>query len=117
MTTAREHTERTPMTDTTPEAPDFAALLLALDKGRVHTELSEAMRTVVAAVVATRKAGVVTLTINLKPQAGTDAYVVTNKITTKVPDYDRNATLFFVDGESNLVRNPSNQHDLFEESK
>ncbi len=119
MTTAREHTERTPMTDTTPpdEAPDFAAFLLTLAKGRTHRELSEALRALTGAVIETGKPGTLTLTLGIKRQPNTDSFVVTDKVTVKAPAFDRPASIFFADDAHNLVRNPANQHTLFEESK
>lgn len=100
----------------TDEAPDFAAFLLTLAKGRTHRELSEALRTLTAAVNETGKPGKMTLTIAIKPQGNdTGAVTVTDSIAVKAPAYDRPASIFFVDDHANLVRNHPHQDSLFEE--
>lgn len=97
------------------ELPDFAVFLVALARGRTHEELSKALRDVTAAVVATGKAGSLSLRIDIKPQGNTEALTVTDKVSLKLPAYDRQASIFFVDEGHNLVRNNPNQANLFEE--
>lgn len=109
--------ERKPVTQqSTPDEPqDFAAFMATLSKGRTNRDLSAALHAVVAAVAETRKNGSVTLTINVKPQQNTEAVTVTDKITAKVPEFDRSASIFFVDREHHLVRDDPNQQNLFRE--
>jgi hypothetical protein len=101
--------------DKSTELRPFAALLYDLDKGKTHTELSITMRDLVAAVTEIRKAGRIQLTIDVKPQSGTeDVVTVTARVTAKVPSYDLPASIFYVDDQNNLTRNPPKQHTMFD---
>lgn len=112
-TTGRNHVTE-PSMDTA-QGQDFAVFVTSLSKGRTNRDLSEALQAVVAAVAETRKVGSVTLKIDIKPQPNTTAVTVTDKVTAKCPEFDRSASIFFVDGDGHLVRDDPNQSNLFQE--
>lgn len=101
--------------DTAADAPDFAATLLKLDKGRPHKRISEEFRDVVAAVAKTHKPGKLTITVTVKPQKDTDSGIVlvtaASKATT--PAFDANASIFYATDEGELVRDDPKQHTLY----
>lgn len=106
---------------TTPDEVDeyikpFAATLAELDKGRVHTRLSEQLHDLVVAVQATGKAGTLTLTIDLRPikRGQSDTLQLTAKTTLKAPagDDETPTTVFFTDRAGNLTREDPNQMQL-----
>lgn len=101
--------------DTTEQRP-FASVLLDLNKGKTHAQLGDELRDVVAAVVETGKAGSLTLRLDVKALSGNDEGItITARVGSKVPVFDSPASVFFVDAEHNLNRNPINQTNLFEE--
>lgn len=96
------------------EAPDFAATLIKLDKGRQHTKISEDFRDVVAAVAKTHKPGKLTITVTVKPQAKVDAAVlVTATSKAGAPVFEPNASIFYATDEGELVRDDPKQHTLY----
>lgn len=91
----------------------FADVLSDLDRGHVHTELSEQLQALIARVVETGKPGSLTLQIGVKPMPKTDGQViVSNKIAVKRPESDRRDAIFFVDDENNLTRDDPRQQAL-----
>lgn len=101
------------MTDELHEATDvraFDAFFRELRRGQAHHEMSVALQDLVRAVEETGKAGSVTLTIKLKPDAKYDtAVAVVDEITAKLPQPTKGASLFFMDGSHNLQRSHPNQ--------
>jgi hypothetical protein len=89
----------------------FAAVLQELDKGRLHAELSTQLQDLIAAVVDTRKAGSLTVTLKITPDRAEGMVRVAAGRTAKVPQRDRES-LFFVDAGHNLVRDNPNQPPL-----
>jgi hypothetical protein len=115
MTDQSTENKSTKDKSTEDELRPFAALLHDLDKGRTHTELSTTMRDLVAAVTETRKAGRIQLTIDVRPQSGTeDVVILTARVAAKVPAYDPPASIFYVDDQNNLTRNPTQQPSIFD---
>lgn len=104
-------------TDTTEELRPFAAFLHELAKGRTHDELSRALRDVTSAVKDTGKAGSLVLRIDIKPHKNDDAVTVSDKVTVKVPEYERLDSIFFVDDDANLVRNDPHQPSIFDQQE
>ncbi|SLJ40881.1 Uncharacterised protein [Mycobacteroides abscessus subsp. abscessus] len=96
------------MTTSAPEDEDrvrpFADFLRELQKGRVHDELSDALKDVVAAVRATGKAGSLTLKLSVSEQANTSMLVIKDDVTVKAPQADRQVSLWFVDRQGNVTR-------------
>lgn len=82
----------------------FAALLVEVNDGTTHDELSTAMQSLVAAVTTTGKAGTIQLT--LRVEVAGDMVIISDKIVLKKPE-SRKKTLMFVDQHYNLVnKNP-----------
>jgi hypothetical protein len=121
MATGPEHYREEPRTvaeskqDTEQsEAREFASFLLDINKGQSHIELSEKLRDLITKVQETGKAGSLTYKVEVKPEAGTENLViVTDQIAVKLPAGERRKSLFFVDGDNNLVRDNPHQHSLF----
>jgi hypothetical protein len=100
----------------TPRAEDdrptrpFADFLREQAKGATHAELSEAMQTLVDAVLDTGKNGTIVLTIKVEPMKGDRrAVYVSDAIKIKLPEHDRDASLFFADKDNNLRRDDPGQ--------
>lgn len=88
----------------------FAAWLRDQNAGKTHTELTEALHDVVAAVRETGKTGQITLTVKIAPFKGqTDTLVVEDKVTTKVPVHDRKTAIWFADDDNSLRRTDPRQ--------
>lgn len=95
--------------DTAPHARPFADFLREQAKGHSHDELSEGLRDLVNRVTDTGKKGSITYTVTVEPTKGTDALTVSDEIKLKLPEHDRDASLFFRDKDGNLTRSDPNQ--------
>lgn len=88
----------------------FVAWLRDQNAGKTHTELTDALHDVVAAVRETGKAGTITFTVKVSPFKGqTDTLVVEDKVTTKIPAHDRKTALWFPDDNNALRRTDPRQ--------
>lgn len=96
------------MTDT-PRIRPFADFLREQAKGHSHDELSEGLRDLVQRVADTGKKGSITYVVVVEPTKGTDALTVHDEIKLKLPEHDRDASLFFRDRDGNLTRSDPNQ--------
>lgn len=97
------------MTDQPPVRP-FADWLREQAKGHTHDELSEALHDLVARVRDTGKKGTLQLSISVELMKGSDnALMLKDEIKLKLPEHDRDTSLFFADRHGNLVRNDPNQ--------
>ena len=95
------------------KATEFAAVLLSLDDGATHSELTESLRDLVARVRDTGKTGTLTLTITVAPRAGTRNQIdVKDEIKLKLPEFARAASIFFVTEENEVSRQDPNQPPL-----
>lgn len=100
------------MTEETPgRVRPFADVLLEVDKGRFHTELSTALQELVGRVVETGKAGSLTVKLAIKPTKG-DPLTVAASVAVKRPEFDRAESFFYPDAEHNLLREDPNQQAL-----
>lgn len=99
------------MTDTPTVVRPFADWLRDQSRGKTHDELSEGLRDLVAKVIDTGKKGTLTLVITVEPMPKSDgnALVVTDEIKLKLPEFAREASLFFADADNNLVRSDPRQ--------
>lgn len=99
------------MTTTDPDKTirPFAAFLRELQKGRVHEELSTQLHDLVAAVQDTGKSGTLTLTLKVEKQKNTDMLLIGDDVKTKLPQFDRASSLWFVDGDGNVSRDNPDQ--------
>lgn len=99
---------------TEPDADDavmrpFADWLLELRKGEAHQELTRRLHELILAIDATGKPGSLTLTVSVQPLKDTGSAVkVTDTVKTKLPEFARQASIFFSDA-GNLHRNNPNQ--------
>lgn len=110
--------ESTPDTGQATAGQEFLAFLATTNKGRTATELTERMHELIDAIRDTGKGGAITYKVEIRPidnAAEQDGAVkVTDHISLKLPQHDRPTSIFFVDEESNLVRNHPSQSSLFE---
>lgn len=100
------------MSDTTEDeqhARPFVDFLNELRYGAVTTELTDELHQLIAAVKETRKAGRLTLTLELNVQKNTDMLVIKDSVTSKTPRLERPASLWYVDPSGNATRNDPNQ--------
>jgi hypothetical protein len=96
-------------TDDVPIRP-FADFLREQSKGSTHDELSEGMHDLVQRVRDTGKKGTLTLTVSVELMKGSDrALIVSDEIKLKLPEHDRDTSLFFADRDGNLTRNDPDQ--------
>lgn len=103
------------MEDETERMPGdrFLAVLRDLRKGRTVSELEDKMREVVNRVRDTGKKGTLTLTISIDPtKAGDGTYQLSDKVVSKLPDFERHATLFFGTPDGNLQQEDPRQQPL-----
>lgn len=100
--------------DTTTEQRTFASVLYDLNKGRTHAQLGDELRALVAAVVATGKAGSLTLRLDIKSGGNDESVTIAGRVASKAPVLDTPASVFFVDDEHNLNRNPTRQPAMFD---
>jgi hypothetical protein len=86
----------------------FADFLIEQAKGKTHGELSDNLNELVRRVQETEKTGTLTLTIKVAPlKSNPEVLVVTDEIKLRLPEHDRDGSLFYSD-EGNLVRdNPA----------
>ena len=97
------------MTDQPPIRP-FADFLREQAKGTTHEELGEGLHDLVARVRDTGKKGTLTLTVTVELMKGSDkAVIVSDEIKLKLPEHDRDTSLFFADRFGNLTRNDPDQ--------
>lgn len=83
----------------------FAAWLQDLRDGRVHAELTEALRTLVEAVTTHHKDGELLLKLKIKPaDSGGAQVIIVDETIVKAPEAQRPMSLFFVDPAHNLTR-------------
>lgn len=91
----------------------FSQFLIEQRAGGLHSEVSEKLQTLVAAVAEHGKAGALTLTISVKPVDGSvGQYVVSDDVKVKAPEPARGASLFFADDVGNLSRSDPRQPEL-----
>lgn len=91
----------------------FAATLQEIDKGKLHVELTDALTEVVAGVMTVGKGGKLTLTLSIKPAAKrADMVLVAATVTKRVPEADRDESLFYATDDGGLSRRDPNQSEL-----
>lgn len=90
---------------------NFTDVIGDLQGGRVHQELTDQLNDLIKEVMEHRKAGSISLTIDVKPNAANQVEVK-DKITVKLPQADRMKTMFFTNEEGDLLRRDPRQPDL-----
>lgn len=88
----------------------FASWLREQSAGRTHDELSEGLHDLIARVRDTGKRGAITLVVTVETLKGdADVLVVSDEIKLKLPEHDRNASMFYPDKHGNLTRTDPRQ--------
>ncbi len=89
----------------------FADWLRDQSRGKTHDELSEALRDLVSKVIDTGKKGTLALIVTVEPMPNSDghALIVKDEIKLKLPEFSREASLFFADDDRNLSRSDPRQ--------
>ena len=90
----------------------FAEFLQRQSRGATHRELSEGLHQLVAKVQETAKKGVLSLTVTVEPSKDGRTLIVTDKIALKLPEHDRQASLWWQDEHGNLTRSDPEQLTL-----
>lgn len=90
----------------------FADVLLELDRGREHLDLSRRFQELIAEVQRTGKAGTFAYKLTVKPAKAEGMVEVVGALTVKVPEFDRHSSMFFVDDDQNLTRDDPRQVEL-----
>lgn len=94
-----------------PEIRPFNQILAELGEGSTVIELSQAMWDLLQRVQDTGKAGSVTLTINVALN-GVGRVEVKDEVKTKLPEYARPTTSFFIDRFGNASRRNPDQPEI-----
>lgn len=94
-----------------PNIRPFDEVLRELGEGQTNRELSEALWDLTQRVEETTKAGSLTLTISVAFD-GHGRLVVKDEVKTKLPEFNRPTTSFYVDKEGNPSRRNPDQPDL-----
>lgn len=89
----------------------FTDVLRETRNGALVDELSEKLNELNKAVVETGKSGTITLTLGIKPAKG-GAFFVSDDVKLKVPELDRESTIFFITEVYDLQRNDPRQQNL-----
>ena len=97
-----------------PPIRPFADWLPEQSSGKTHDELSESLWDLVRRVQETGKKGSLELLIVVEPMKKTDGQVlvINDKIKLRLPEFDRDASVAYVDKFGNLCRNNPLQPEL-----
>lgn len=96
----------------------FSAWLVEQSNGHTHEELGDGLHDLIARVRDTGKKGSITLIVTVEPMKENERMLILkDEIRLNLPEHDRKASIFFADGNGNLVRNDPNQmsFDLLKE--
>lgn len=98
------------------QGDEFATVLLNMAGGASHLELSDELAALVKAVQETGRAGYLNYRISVKPAGknlAQSTVILSDKITAKKPEFEREASMFFADDTGKLHRNNPNQPSLW----
>lgn len=87
----------------------FGNILRTLQKGTTHEELGKALHELVARVNETGKKGTLTLVLTVSQSKEWGRVQIEDKVTTKLPEQDRYASIYFVTDDGNLTRTDPHQ--------
>jgi hypothetical protein len=94
----------------------FAVLVQELRDGRTHTEMTNGLAELLAAVKDTGKGGSITLKIEVKPAGkgavDVDKVMIIDKITTTLPKPERGSDFYWLTDDNDLSRNHPKQGHL-----
>lgn len=94
-----------------PEIRPFKDVLTELGEGATHSELSDAFWEVISRVQETGKAGSLTLTLSIQTN-GAGRIEIKDEVKTKLPEFARPTSMFFIDRHGNASRRDPNQPAL-----
>ena len=95
--------------------PSFAAMLAQIRPG-TDVEAAETLRKVIEGVQATGKVGSIVIRLDVKPADGlSEAVVVHDKISQKVPEKTRPGSMAFITQDGDLSRTDPSAMPLWEE--
>lgn len=101
------------MTDPDPIIRPFAEWLREQGGGRTHNELGEGLHDLLARCSDTGKKGSITLTVTVEPAKDVPGMVIVkDQIKLILPEFDRPAGMYWLDGHGNLSRSDPNQPEL-----
>ena len=114
---SKERTRVDPLTAEVIENPPirpFADWLVEQSSGKTHDELGESLWDLIQRVQETGKKGSLQLTITVEPMKKTDGavLVINDEIKLRLPEFDRDASVSYVDRNGNLCRNNPLQPEL-----
>lgn len=89
----------------------FTDVLRDQRNGALVDEITEELARVVRGVVKHGKRGEITLTLKVNPAKG-GAYFVYDEVKAKIPEADREATIFYATADGDLSRNDPRQQNL-----
>lgn len=90
----------------------FSDTLRKLRRGRTHSELSRELQDLVQAVTTTGRQGTLTLTLKVSRSKATGMVEIDDTVKVKLPEPQRDASMFFADDDGNLHRSDPNQDEL-----
>lgn len=104
------------VTKTTEAPAEFAAVLVDIDKGRVHDDAGARLAEVVAAVNHCGGKGKLTVTIEVEPLdpetfGETGILMLKGAVTSVVPRPQRSPAIFYTDGKDRLTRDDPKARD------
>lgn len=95
-----------------PQTKPFAQFLQEQRKGVLHTELSEALQELAAAVLEHDKAGTLAVTFTVAPGPEEGTVKVSDRLSLKAPEADKKPSVFWPDDQGNLSRRDPRQPEL-----
>jgi len=96
-----------------PTHPDLGSRTLnSIRYGQLALELSQALEDCVKAASTTGKMATLTLNLKIKPQAKGAQIFINDELKTKIPEFEREATIFFPEENGNLLREDPRQTSL-----
>jgi hypothetical protein len=96
----------------------FTDVLRDIRKGIAVADATDKLQRIVQAVIETRKAGSLTVRLDIKPQKSDEEQVIIiTTVSAKTPERDLPDAVFFVDDEGGLHRSDPNQREMFSGSE
>lgn len=94
------------------EPRPFTQFLHEQRKGRLHDDLSGALKEVVAKVAEHGRQGSITLTLKIKPADQEGMVSIFDQLKITAPEPEIRPSLFYIDGDGNVSRRDPNQMEL-----
>lgn len=99
--------------DETVQVRPFADWLREQSQGKSHDELSDGLHDLIERVMDTGKKGSLVYIVTVAPlKDSADILAVSDEIKLKLPEHDRNASIFYPDRNGNLTRRDPRQQEI-----